>query len=163
MSQAQWKIKTQFGDLYLIASEKGLKQVHWRREPKIEMLASLEANTGAARILAQADRQFREYFAGDRREFDLPFDVEGTAFQKSVWHQLSRIPYGQTCSYKDIAKRIGNPGAVRAVGSANGKNPLAIIVPCHRVIAADGSLGGYSGGLGYKKRLLALEKGGDRW
>lgn len=110
------------------------------------------------KILAEAKKQLEEYFAGNRREFDLPLDMDGTPFQKAVWKELKRIPFGTTCSYGDIARKIKNRRAVRAVGGANGKNPLCIIVPCHRVIASDGSLGGYSGGLDLKRALLQHEQ-----
>jgi len=108
-------------------------------------------------VLKACARQLREYFAGKRRVFDLPLAAEGTDFQKSVWAALSEIPYGEMRSYGDIARVIGNPKAVRAVGGANGKNPLSIIVPCHRVIGSDGSLTGFGGGLSIKKKLLGLE------
>jgi methylated-DNA-[protein]-cysteine S-methyltransferase len=107
--------------------------------------------------LVQAEAELEEYFAGRRRKFDVPLDLVGTDFQKQVWHQLLKIPYGRTCSYADIAREIENPKAVRAVGAANGRNPICVIVPCHRVIAADGSLGGYTGGLDKKRQLLTLE------
>jgi len=102
-------------------------------------------------------RQLEEYFAGGRRRFDLPLDLRGTDFQKRCWQELLKIPYGETRSYAEIARAIGNPAAVRAVGLANGKNPIAIIVPCHRVIGSDGSLTGYGGGLETKRKLLQLE------
>ena len=108
--------------------------------------------------VAEAVRQLREYFAGRRQEFDLPLATEGTAFQRSVWRKLQEIPYGETISYGELAKRVGNPKASRAVGSANGKNPIPIVIPCHRVIAGDGGLGGFGGGLTVKEKLLALEK-----
>jgi methylated-DNA-[protein]-cysteine S-methyltransferase len=107
--------------------------------------------------LPQAVRQLSEYFAGTRREFDLPLRLEGTAFQQRVWRGLTEIPYGATWSYGQLAKRIGNPNASRAVGLANGRNPISILVPCHRVIGADGSLTGYGGGLERKRWLLAHE------
>lgn len=107
--------------------------------------------------VAEAVRQLREYFAGRRTQFDLPLAPEGTEFQRSVWRRLQEIPYGQTISYGELAKRVGNPKASRAVGSANGKNPLPIVIPCHRVIAGDGGLGGFGGGLSVKEKLLALE------
>jgi methylated-DNA-[protein]-cysteine S-methyltransferase len=107
--------------------------------------------------VGEAMRQLREYFAGKRAEFDLPLAPEGTAFQRSVWRQLQEIPYGETISYGELARRVGNPKASRAVGSANGANPLPIVIPCHRVIAGDGSLGGFGGGLPTKQTLLALE------
>jgi len=107
--------------------------------------------------LAAALQQLREYFAGSRRAFDLPLRPEGTAFQQRVWRELCEIPYGETWSYGDLAKRIGNPTASRAVGLANGSNPISILVPCHRVIGANGSLTGYGGGLPRKRWLLAHE------
>ncbi len=107
--------------------------------------------------LFEARRQLEEYFAGERREFSLALAADGTEFQRQVWQALGTIPYGRTVSYGDIARQIGNPNAVRAVGLANGRNPISIIVPCHRVIGADGSLTGYGGGLERKRFLLALE------
>lgn len=109
--------------------------------------------------VAEAIRQLREYFRGARTEFDLPLAPEGTAFQRRVWRALQEIPYGKTWSYGELAKRIGNPKASRAVGAANGANPLPIVIPCHRVIGADGTLTGFGGGLPTKKALLALEAG----
>jgi methylated-DNA-[protein]-cysteine S-methyltransferase len=107
--------------------------------------------------LPEAVRQLREYFAGERQKFDLPLRMQGTEFQKRVWQQLTTIPFGETWSYGELAKRLDNPSACRAVGLANGKNPIAIIVPCHRVIGADGSLTGFGGGLPRKEWLLAHE------
>jgi methylated-DNA-[protein]-cysteine S-methyltransferase len=120
--------------------------------------------TGARRadddpVLAAARRQLERYFAGERTEFDLPLAPEGTEFQRAVWAGLGTIGYGETLSYGELADRIGRPNAQRAVGLANGRNPIAVIVPCHRVIGADGSLTGYGGGLDRKQRLLALEQG----
>jgi methylated-DNA-[protein]-cysteine S-methyltransferase len=109
--------------------------------------------------LPEAVRQLTEYFAGHRREFDLPLRLQGTVFQQRVWRQLTEIPYGETWSYGELAKRINKPGASRAVGLANGRNPISILVPCHRVIGADGSLTGYGGGLERKRWLLAHEGG----
>jgi len=108
--------------------------------------------------VGEAVRQLREYFAGERSDFDLPLAPKGTEFQRSVWRQLQEIPYGTTISYGELARRVGNPKASRAVGSANGKNPLPIVIPCHRVIAGDGTLGGFGGGLPTKQSLLALEQ-----
>ncbi|GAC1663856.1 MAG: methylated-DNA--[protein]-cysteine S-methyltransferase [Steroidobacteraceae bacterium] len=107
--------------------------------------------------LAAAVQQLNEYFAGARRGFDLPLRFDGTAFQQRVWEELRKIPYGETWSYGQLARRIGNPGASRAVGLANGRNPISILAPCHRVIGADGSLTGYGGGLDRKRWLLAHE------
>jgi methylated-DNA-[protein]-cysteine S-methyltransferase len=101
--------------------------------------------------------QLHSYFSGRRRHFDLPLEIEGTEFQKKVWTELRSIPYGETISYKELAKRIGKPSAVRAVGAANGANPIPIIIPCHRVIGNDGSLTGFGGGLPLKRKLLELE------
>ncbi len=110
-----------------------------------------------AQPLAATRRQLSEYFAGSRRTFELPLRLEGTAFQQRVWRELTEIPYGETWSYGQLATRIGKPSASRAVGLANGRNPISILVPCHRVIGADGSLTGYGGGLERKQWLLAHE------
>lgn len=110
-------------------------------------------------VSENAAKQLQEYFAGERTHFSIPLHMEGTDFQKAVWNALIQIPYGETRSYKEVAKLVGNPKACRAVGMANNRNPLMILVPCHRVVGADGSLVGYAGGLDVKKRLLALEKG----
>ena len=103
-------------------------------------------------------QQLNEYFARDRTSFDLNLHLKGTDFQKQVWDELEKIPYGKMISYGELAKRLNNPGGMRAVGAANGQNPIPIIIPCHRVIAADGSLGGYTGGLDVKRKLLDLEQ-----
>jgi methylated-DNA-[protein]-cysteine S-methyltransferase len=108
-------------------------------------------------VLSRAVRQLDEYFAGKRTEFDLPLELEGTAFQKDVWLALAEIPYGKTISYAELASMVGRPSAFRAVGQANGANPIPIVLPCHRVIASGGGIGGYGGGLEMKRRLLALE------
>lgn len=142
-------MNSKIGRLYLVASEKGLQGVFWKKQP---------VPIKETKILSTAVRQLEQYLDGKRKAFDLPLDVQGTAFQKLVWNELSRIPFGKTYSYKEIAAKIKNAKAFRAVGTANGKNPLCIIVPCHRVIAADGSLGGYSGGLATKTKLLGLEQ-----
>jgi len=116
-----------------------------------------EEDTAASALTAQATLQLTEYFANTRRTFDLPLAPVGTIFQQQVWQLLCDIPYGETVSYSVIAQRLGNPKAVRAVGGANGKNPISIIVPCHRVIGANGTLTGYAGGLVRKSQLLRLE------
>lgn len=113
-------------------------------------------------VMKECIHQLDEYFSGQRQDFSLPLSPEGTDFQKSVWDALQTIPYGQTISYKQLAERVQNPKACRAVGTANGRNPIAIIIPCHRVIAANATLGGYSGGLDVKTTLLKLE-GIDRF
>lgn len=117
------------------------------------------AEYGETNLLNETLRQMAEYFSGTRREFTLPLAPRGTAFQMKVWDALSAIPYGQTRSYRDIAQQIESPNAVRAVGGANHRNPISIIIPCHRVIGLNGSLTGYGGGLDKKEALLALERG----
>ena len=117
-----------------------------------------EARGRPPAALAEARRQLTEYFAGTRRDFALPLAAGGTPFQQRVWEALRRIPYGETISYGELARRIGQPTASRAVGAANGRNPIAIVVPCHRVIGADGTLIGYGGGLPVKEALLSLEQ-----
>lgn len=116
---------------------------------------------GDTPILREAAEQLTAWFGGERTRFDLPLRAAGTPFQRQVWEALCAIPYGQTCSYGDIAKQIGSPAAVRAVGTANGRNPLPIVVPCHRVIGANGTLTGYAGGLSIKRWLLAHEASHD--
>ena len=153
----QTLLDSKIGRLYLLASKKGLQGVFWTKQ-KDGVTKSLRGSASELKILSKAVRQLKEYFAGRRKRFSLPLDLSGTPFQKRVWKELTKIPHGKTRSYQAIALRINNPKAVRAVGSANGKNPFCVIVPCHRVKAADGSLGGYSGGSKIKKRLLRLEK-----
>jgi methylated-DNA-[protein]-cysteine S-methyltransferase len=127
---------------------------------EIAFLGHAEAERGdldTDPVLRAAAEQLGEYFAGDRTTFDLPLAPIGTPFQQAVWHVLREIPYGQTWSYADVALRIGKPTAVRAVGAANGRNPIPIVVPCHRVVGANGTLTGYGGGLENKQTLLGLE------
>jgi methylated-DNA-[protein]-cysteine S-methyltransferase len=107
--------------------------------------------------LAAAVAQLEEYFAGERTEFELPLEVSGTPFQRQVWFALAEIPYGKTVSYAELAAMVGRPRASRAIGQANGSNPIPIVLPCHRVVASGGGIGGYGGGLTMKRRLLALE------
>ena len=109
-------------------------------------------------LLDEAERQLTEYFAGRRRDFDLPLSPSGTEFQRMVWSALRTIPYGRTCSYKDIARAVGRPAACRAVGMANNRNPLPIVIPCHRVVGASGALTGYAAGVEVKRKLLDIEK-----
>jgi methylated-DNA-[protein]-cysteine S-methyltransferase len=138
------------GPLTLASTEKGLAAVHFGNTNPPEGLIDESVHRSAI-------QQLQEYFDGKRTEFDLPLDLQGTQFQKAVWHKLQSIPYGETCSYGEIARSIGKPGAARAVGMANHDNPVAVVVPCHRVVGSDGSLTGYAGGLDVKKRLLAIE------
>ena len=138
--------------LRLVASNLGLRAVQF-----LPFEAVGGERNEANEVLLEAANELRAYFAGKLRIFHVPLDIEGTDFQKSVWTQLGKIPYGETRSYAQIAKAIGRPKAVRAVGAANGSNPVAIVVPCHRVIGSSGKLTGYGGGLPLKKRLLELE------
>ena len=142
---------TPMGTLLLDADDIGITRVEFVRQMTDEVVSE------NAPLLLEAERQLREYFAGVRKSFDLPLSLHGTPFQMAVWDSLQTIPYGETRSYGDIARQIGRPGAARAVGMANHRNPICIIVPCHRVIGADGSLTGYGGGLDKKEALLKLE------
>jgi methylated-DNA-[protein]-cysteine S-methyltransferase len=142
------------GKLRLVASEKGLVAIDVRNNSKQGVTAK---NQSAQAILMKTKKQLEQYFAGKRTSFDVALDLAGTEFQVQAWRALCRIPFGKTISYGQQAANIKKPKAFRAVGSANGKNPIPIIVPCHRVVASDGSLGGYSLGLKMKKQLLALE------
>lgn len=146
------------GTLKLVAHETALVAVLWENEnPKRVRLAELIEQTHHP-ILLETQKQLTEYFAGKRQQFDLPLDFEGTEFQQKVWQALLTIPFGETRSYRDIAEQIGNVKAVRAVGAANGKNPISIIAPCHRVVGTNGKLVGFAGGLDNKDILLRLEK-----
>lgn len=150
-------VDSPIGTLQLVASGKGLVGVFSRehyREVNDEMVES-ERNS----FLLKAEKQLGEYFAGKRREFDVKLDMQGTVFQINAWRELQKIPYGETISYGEQARRVGDAKKARAVGTANGRNPFLIIVPCHRVVGAGGSLGGFSsGGIPTKKKLLELEK-----
>jgi methylated-DNA-[protein]-cysteine S-methyltransferase len=146
-------IDSPIGELLLAGDERGVARLAispFRVDPTWE-------RDDAA--FADAREQVTEYFAGERHEFDLPLALEGNPFELMVWEALRRIPYGKTVSYKEVAREIGHPDAPRAVGVANGRNPVAVIVPCHRVIGANGSLTGYGGGLERKRFLLDLEAG----
>lgn len=153
----QYIYPSSVGPMYFVASEQGLQGLFWNKQ-QAPVVKTLEGNEGPVLILKKALRQVEEFLEGKRRHFDLVYDIGGTDFQKKVWQELARIPYGETVSYTHIAKKIKQAKAVRAVGTANGRNPLSIIVPCHRVIAADGTLGGYAGGLEVKTKLLELEQ-----
>jgi methylated-DNA-[protein]-cysteine S-methyltransferase len=151
-------LKTPIGELRLAASEEGLVAVVFPNEKKKRVLADTRGSAEARAHLDAATGALKEYFAGKRRDFkDIKLAPEGTTFQKSVWKALLKIPFGATKSYADIAKAIGNPKAMRAVGLANGRNPIPIIVPCHRVIGANGALTGFGGGIPTKKALLEHE------
>jgi len=146
-------LATPIGTLRLVSDGESLVAIEF--EGRYGSDAGVLAGSDPA--LAASALQLSEYFAGNRRHFDLPLAPAGTDFQRAVWAALAGIPWGEMRSYRDIARAIGRPAAVRAVGAANGRNPLPIVVPCHRVVGSDGSLTGYAGGLDIKKRLLQLE------
>ena len=148
------RIGSPVGELVLLASAKGLAGLFFgHRYPETATATDDPDNPH----LNAAEEQLAEYFRGERTKFDIELDARGTHFQEQVWAQLSTIPFGSTWSYGDIARKLENPGAVRAVGLANGSNPISIIVPCHRVIGADGSMTGFGGGLKIKQQLLTHE------
>jgi methylated-DNA-[protein]-cysteine S-methyltransferase len=142
--------------LLLAADEHGLRLIEFHT-PRHPMARIADWREGDNAVLQATRMQLEEYFAGTRTRFELPLAPQGTAFQKGVWHTLADIPYGQTISYAQLALRVGKPTAMRAVGAANGRNPLPVVLPCHRVIGADGSLTGFGGGLPTKQFLLELE------
>jgi len=149
------RFESPVGPLLLAGDAKALRLVSFESSKRsTPPQAEWKQNRAA---FAEVIRQLQAYFRGELKEFDLPLAMEGTAFQLRVWNELRAIPYGETISYAQLAERIGNPQAVRAVGAANGSNPIPIIVPCHRVIGSDGSLTGFGGGLPTKKMLLELE------
>jgi len=155
------------GEITVYCSDQGVREITLGRRPRTGEKAAhsdaepVEANgqrTPGARWTRHAAQQLQEYLQGQRKKFTLPLDLKGTPFQRTVWNALCEVPYGETRSYGEIARHVGNGKAARAVGMANHANPVAIVVPCHRVIASDGSLGGYAGGLKRKSHLLRLER-----
>lgn len=153
-------IDSPIGPLTAYASDAGLVAISWAEDPTVDG-KYVDVEDGMNDALAAAESQLDEYFAGTRTEFDLPLDLRGTEFQVQAWRALAEIPFGQTTSYGKQAQRIGRPKAVRAIGAANGKNPVPIVLPCHRVVGANGSLTGFAGGLEIKRFLLDLESGGS--
>jgi methylated-DNA-[protein]-cysteine S-methyltransferase len=141
--------ETPIGFVHVTGNDSGIHSIGFH--------AQAEAEPNVSPLTDLAIQQLRGYFLGERQEFSLPLVPEGTDFEMEVWNALSKLPYGETCSYLDIAHRMNNPNAIRAVGRANGANPIAIVIPCHRVVGADGSLTGYSGGLWRKRWLLDHE------
>jgi methylated-DNA-[protein]-cysteine S-methyltransferase len=152
-------LDTPIGKLLVAGDEQGVHRITFPTKGKPGEAALPEAGwTESVRgPVKEAVRQLKEYFAGRRTEFDLPLAPDGTGFQKSVWRHLRDIPYGETISYGELARRLGNPKASRAVGAANGSNPLPIVIPCHRVIGSNGKMTGFGGGIPVKEALLALE------
>ena len=157
MSLASKITQTPVGALKLVASDRGLLAILWPNDrPNRVRLDSLIEDPNHP-ILRETERQLHEYFDGSRQSFSVPLDMRGTPFQQGVWKALLEIPFGQTRSYGELARQLGSPQAVRAVGAANGRNPLSIVVPCHRVIGASGKLTGFAGGLQTKAQLLDHE------
>jgi methylated-DNA-[protein]-cysteine S-methyltransferase len=146
------------GVLTLVASDRGLAAILWEKDRPGRVKLGPMREAADHPVLDEAARQITAYFAGTLTEFDIPLDFRGTDFQKSVWTALLTIPFGETRSYGEIARAIGRPSASRAVGAANGRNPISIIAPCHRVIGSDGALTGFAGGLAAKELLLGLER-----
>jgi methylated-DNA-[protein]-cysteine S-methyltransferase len=158
MGLASKMIESPVGKLKLVASDNALVAILWEKDsPRRVRLSDLAANDRHP-VLVETERQLSEYFSGKRKTFSIALDMRGTRFQKEVWEALLAIPFGETRSYGQLAKQLGNPQATRAVGAANGRNPLSIIVPCHRVIGSSGKLTGFVGGLDVKAHLLNLEK-----
>ncbi|HEX7907434.1 MAG TPA: methylated-DNA--[protein]-cysteine S-methyltransferase [Paraburkholderia sp.] len=159
MAYAYKLMDSPVGQLKLVANGEHLAAILWEHDKpnRVRLGELIEANDRP--VLIETERQLNEYFAGTRHAFDLPLAFQGTDFQKQVWAALLTIPFGQTRSYSEIAHQIGNINAVRAVGAANGKNPISIVAPCHRVIGASGDLTGFAGGLANKMFLLSLEAG----
>jgi methylated-DNA-[protein]-cysteine S-methyltransferase len=149
------------GELKLVANDSRLAAILWENDKPDRVRLGPMREAPDNPILMRTAQQLREYFAGTRSRFDLELEFTGTEFQKKVWAALLTIPFGETRSYSEIARQIGNPNAVRAVGAANGKNPISIVAPCHRVIGASGKLTGFAGGLEAKEQLLMLE--GCEW
>lgn len=153
-------VESPVGRLTLVATDEGLAGILWPAERPGRVRLDIAAEDDRHPVLIEAERQLAEYFSGRRRSFALRLDVSGTPFQRKVWSALLTIPFGETRSYAQIARQIGSAGAVRAVGAANGRNPVSIVAPCHRVIGSNGRLTGFAGGLEAKARLLALEGAG---
>jgi len=151
MQNDKLSFESPLGTLLLSASSQALLSIEFGSQQE-------NSSDSVSNVLVETKRQLNQYFLGERHEFDLPLQLVGTDFQVSVWNALQQIGYGQTAAYSEIAKRIENPKAVRAVGGANNKNPIPIIIPCHRIIGKDGSMTGYAGGLERKKWLLTLEQ-----
>ena len=145
------------GRLKLVATDDGLAGILWENDRPHRVRFTADTRDDRHPVLVETERQLEEYFAGRRKTFALKLDLAGTAFQRKVWNALLTIPFGETRSYAQIAQQIGSPDAVRAVGAANGRNPVSIVTPCHRVIGSTGKLTGFAGGLDVKARLLALE------
>jgi methylated-DNA-[protein]-cysteine S-methyltransferase len=149
--------QTPYGRMLLVSTVRGLAGAYFVGQKYYPGPGSVSSRDERPRAAAQAKRELREYFAGKRTRFGVPLDPQGTPFQRTVWRQIARVGFGKTISYGELARRAGRPGSARAAGAATGRNPLSIIVPCHRIVGSNGSLTGYAGGLSRKKALLSLE------
>jgi len=153
-------LDTPRGRMLLVSSERGLAGAYFvgqKHYPKLD-----KAWTRDRKGMQQAKRELLEYFAGRRERFDMPLDPQGTPFQRAVWREIAKVGFGETISYAELARRAGSPSSARAAGAATGRNPLSVIVPCHRIVGTNGALTGYAGGLGRKKAFLALEATASR-
>ncbi|RXF69992.1 methylated-DNA--[protein]-cysteine S-methyltransferase [Hansschlegelia zhihuaiae] len=157
MTLARKRMASPVGELSLVASETGLEAILWRNDDPKRVRLGPVVDRDDHPLLLETERQLADYFAGNRRSFELNLDPSGTPFQRGLWKALAAIPFGETRSYGQLAAELGNPKAVRAVGAANGRNPISIVVPCHRVIGVSGDLTGFAGGLEAKAFLLKLE------
>jgi methylated-DNA-[protein]-cysteine S-methyltransferase len=162
-SHAYKTVQSPVGALTLVATDNGLAAILWEHDNPKRVPLNIVGESEGHPVLLEVENQLANYFAAKRRYFDLPLDFAGTEFQKKVWAALLAIPFGETRSYARIAEEIGHPKAARAVGAANGRNPISIVVPCHRLIGSAGGLTGFAGGLDAKRHLLDLEAGKPGW
>ena len=149
-------LQTPHGRMLLVSTDRGLAGLYFVGQKHYPALDGVRHRRGSG-LARQAKRQLAEYFAGKRKRFTLPLDPTGTAFQRAIWGEIARVGFGETITYAELARRAGYPGSARAAGAATGRNPLGIIVPCHRIVGSNGSLTGYAGGITRKKAFLALE------
>ncbi len=154
-------VESPVGTLKLVAGEKGLVAILWENDDPRRVILTDLVDDERQPLLVETERQLKEYFQGRRRRFSIPLDMRGTPFQKTVWEVLVTIPFGETRSYGQVAKQLGRPNAMRAVGVASGKNPISIVVPCHRMVGSSGRLTGFAGGLKAKAYLLEIESRGQ--
>lgn len=162
MSLYYREVKSPVGRLKIVVSDAGLRAILWPDDDPARVKFEMVPRLSSKPALDVVAKQLEEYFAGRRSTFDVELDFKGTDFQRAVWKELTRIPYGRTTSYGELAKRVGRPTGARAVGAAVGRNPISIVVPCHRVIGANGQLTGFAGGLPSKTRLLDIESATHR-
>ena len=155
------RFKSPQGGMLLVASDDGLAGIYFDRQKHHPKLASEWKQNRGHKVLRQTRRELEEYFSGKRKRFEVALDPEGTPFQRAVWKAISTVGFGKTISYGELARRAGHPGSARAAGAATGRNPIGIIVPCHRIVGSDGDLTGYAGGLARKCALLELESAGQ--